>query len=303
MPFGEAVGQGFVNPGVVIANLVEIIGAKGRILIYSPTAAFGNLIGSWAGTAGVDAFGNAYPQGLAIFNHFLTIQDPAQIIFPSGDSMEGTAANLFAAVIGSGAARFLQSLWSGPKGNPIGATDWVQMQLNSGNDGATTDANIEFIYIDIAGNPHDYMTVDSNAVFALGVMFAIDPNVSPSVLETFKPLGTGLGATWTVNQTRYRRMADSAETEIDIAINAQAGGGAAGVFTFANSLPSYYCFAGNYSRAFPLGYNGVTGAVGTNSPSLLVDGNGSLFPGRVRILLPALPATTNVGGVIRFPLS
>jgi hypothetical protein len=36
------------------------------IFIYGGTPAHGNLIGSWAGAAGTDAFGNAYPEGLDI---------------------------------------------------------------------------------------------------------------------------------------------------------------------------------------------------------------------------------------------
>lgn len=43
--------------------IVSVSGAA--VLIYSGTAQLGSLIGSWAGTAGTDAYGNAYPQGLS----------------------------------------------------------------------------------------------------------------------------------------------------------------------------------------------------------------------------------------------
>jgi hypothetical protein len=59
-------GIGFQNTGTVIANTVIIFGAKGKVLIYSGTPAFGNLIGSWAGQAGTDSFGNSYPAGLNV---------------------------------------------------------------------------------------------------------------------------------------------------------------------------------------------------------------------------------------------
>lgn len=44
-----------------------IINSSG-IFLYSGTPAAGNLIGSWASVAGVDAFGNAYPMGLKVYS-------------------------------------------------------------------------------------------------------------------------------------------------------------------------------------------------------------------------------------------
>jgi hypothetical protein len=188
MPFGQSTGQGFVNPGVVVATTVIVEGAKGGIFVYSPSPGAGNLIGSWAAQAGTDQYGNAYPQGLAIFNEFLTIKEPARIEFPSGQAMEGTAANIAGGFNGSGTAEFLQMLLSGPKGNPAGATDWVQIQLNSSDDGATTDANLAFIYVDISGTAHLYGTVDANGFSFTGDGQAADPTVSPTQPETWKTL-------------------------------------------------------------------------------------------------------------------
>jgi hypothetical protein len=56
------------TPGIVFAEIVVIYGTKGAILIYSPTPGAGNLIGSWAGEAGTDQYGNPYPAGLAVGN-------------------------------------------------------------------------------------------------------------------------------------------------------------------------------------------------------------------------------------------
>jgi hypothetical protein len=50
----------------VFANLVVVFGPNESILIYSGTPALGNLIGSWAGTAGTDQYGNSYPAGLSV---------------------------------------------------------------------------------------------------------------------------------------------------------------------------------------------------------------------------------------------
>lgn len=53
--------------GVVRARQVIITGGKNAgIFVYSPTPGIGNLIGSWTSAAGVDQFGNPYPQGLNV---------------------------------------------------------------------------------------------------------------------------------------------------------------------------------------------------------------------------------------------
>lgn len=46
-----------------------IINSAG-IFLYTGTPALGNMSGSWASVAGVDAFGNAYPLGLKIYSAF-----------------------------------------------------------------------------------------------------------------------------------------------------------------------------------------------------------------------------------------
>lgn len=56
---------GLVLSGGTITGPDYIINTSG-IFIYSGTPANGNLIGSWAGAAGTDAFGNAYPQGFNV---------------------------------------------------------------------------------------------------------------------------------------------------------------------------------------------------------------------------------------------
>jgi len=56
---------GLVLSGGTITGPDYIINTSG-IFIYSGTPALGNLIGSWAGSAGTDAFGNVYPQGFNV---------------------------------------------------------------------------------------------------------------------------------------------------------------------------------------------------------------------------------------------
>ena len=59
-------GVGFQNTGIIVANILEIVGAKGRILIYNPTIGKGMLIGSWTGQGFTDSKGNVVPAGFNI---------------------------------------------------------------------------------------------------------------------------------------------------------------------------------------------------------------------------------------------
>lgn len=58
MPFGEAVGEGFVNPGVFTRIVID--GPTQQFLIYSGLPAAGNLIASSVQTSGVDGKGNHF---------------------------------------------------------------------------------------------------------------------------------------------------------------------------------------------------------------------------------------------------
>jgi hypothetical protein len=183
-----------------IFQLLIIEGTSGfsGLFVYSPAPGAGNLIGSWAAALGVDPYGNAYPQGLAIFNHFLTIEDPAKIVFPSGQTLEQTAANIESNFLGgSGAGKYLQMLLSGPQGtsSPAAANDWVQIEFNSSNAGATTDANMQLVYIDITGTPHLYGQMDAAGVATVGGITAGDPTLSPTAAESWKTLALVNGYT------------------------------------------------------------------------------------------------------------
>lgn len=54
------------SAGIVRAAEIIIIGTGPAILVYNPSAGLGNLIGSWAGAAGTDPYGNSYPEGLNV---------------------------------------------------------------------------------------------------------------------------------------------------------------------------------------------------------------------------------------------
>lgn len=95
VPFGNAVGQGFVN-GVVSKITVAVLGPGDGIFIYSPTPALGNLVASFTGAlGGTDSFGNTYQAGLTSYNgsHWVSVQ-AGEIVFSDGtfiSSLNGTA--------------------------------------------------------------------------------------------------------------------------------------------------------------------------------------------------------------------
>lgn len=66
-PYGNAYPQGLnLGAGAITGINFVADGTNGGIFIYSGTPANGNLIGSWAGQSGTDAYGNAYPQGINV---------------------------------------------------------------------------------------------------------------------------------------------------------------------------------------------------------------------------------------------
>lgn len=61
-----AVVAGIINGTVVEGATILADGTSGQILVYQGTAAAGNLIGAWSGTAAADAFANAFIAGLQV---------------------------------------------------------------------------------------------------------------------------------------------------------------------------------------------------------------------------------------------
>lgn len=137
----------------------------------------------------------------------------------------------------------------------------------------------------------------------IGITSPLVAILAGGAFETWHSLG-GLGATgYTILQGRYRYEAiGPGYTVIQVQLQAGAGGGTAGVYTFANTLPAGYQFPGTISNSEPLGYNGTVTA-GGNFGNVLIDPAGAGSPGRVRIDIPALPANTIIGATLLIPLS
>lgn len=60
---------------------IVIDGLRGAIFVYANGGPLGSLVGSWASTAGMDPYGNAYPQGLSVN---LGVISGTTIEFPNG---------------------------------------------------------------------------------------------------------------------------------------------------------------------------------------------------------------------------
>lgn len=77
-------------------NQIIVQGVNAGIFIYNGTPGLGTLIGSWAAVAGVDAYGNTYPQGLYVLtsaniqNAALTKATLSQAIIANSQFNQGT---------------------------------------------------------------------------------------------------------------------------------------------------------------------------------------------------------------------
>jgi len=81
MPFGNAVGEGFTNSSIVIANKVIVFGANEGLWVYDGTPGPGNAPVFWASSAPTDPFGNtltatAGVSGDGIFQAGTTLINP-----------------------------------------------------------------------------------------------------------------------------------------------------------------------------------------------------------------------------------
>jgi hypothetical protein len=96
------------------------------LFFYSGTPALGNMSGSWAQTAGTDAFGNAYPAGLEIYSAL------GSIALSAVDGiLQSVGSSLRQIVIADGGLQFSVPGSQGNASLEIGAT-LREMDFNSG---------------------------------------------------------------------------------------------------------------------------------------------------------------------------
>lgn len=278
------------------SQFVYISPTNGVILVYSGLPANGNLSISIAAVGGVDQFGNSYPTGIGTFGTSDSFAPAITLGVNSADLSQAAFINLFEAGAGTG-TEYFAAQWFGPE--MIAHTDVAVISLFSSAKNGSSAAQGDLFYFSAAGTQYDCLQWTNSGCNIIGLMAGQHPGATVPTAETWQSLGSPSATGYNTLAQRYR-MTPEGECEIDISLVAAAGGGTAGTYTYANTLGSSYQFSGSNTRAYPLGYNS---AAALSPASLLVDPSGSGSPGRVRIILPALPATTSIGNTFCMPLT
>lgn len=146
----------------------------------------------------------------------LSIQDPAVLQFPSGQSWEESpSANVQVAVGGTSPAQFIQMAFIGPATNAVGARDRVWLTFNSAAENNTSSANLELTYEGSNGTNHEYAYMDITGLNILaGSIVAVDPGSSPATPATWHTIALQNGYSAGTNNgftdvPQVRMMADN----------------------------------------------------------------------------------------------
>jgi hypothetical protein len=240
------------------------------IFFYSGTPALGNLVLALTNSAGSDSFGNVYVQGITIGNAS-GVQVLIEIItgvqaamqFPTNAAIESVAANMTANNNGSGVTEFLQLVISGPRLNVSAAQDWVQILMNSANQGNTSDANMELLYIGSNQNPHVYGVLDGTGFAITGGVTAAHPGTIPAVAETWQT--TAVGNSWTGGPLNFQKLPDNT-----VLLMASLVTSAAAVNGTIATLPL------GYRPANPQPFNGTHALAASFNEHWVINTNGTL---------------------------
>jgi hypothetical protein len=314
------------------ARVVVVFGPAGSVsgvFVYSPgttpgpgnppiaamsasaTDPFGNDItpGDASSLGTIIAIGATPSGGTPSFIQLAPATPSAQINIGSGDPLEAVAAHIDSLISGGGASRNLNLRLTSPKavGFPNAAAS--MFLASEAVDGSASPLWLVSATDGVNSSSFEVTPTGTNAIVGPFKSTA-GSAASPSLISTdvWSSLGSPAIANVTVNQARYALMPFGANAVammcIDVALTA-TGAVAAGVYTFANTLPAgppNYQFPGTYTRSFPVGFNGTI-TTATNNANLLVDGAGQPAPGRVRLQIPALPINTSISVTCFIPLN
>lgn len=286
-----------------IPNLVIIETGTGftGLFVYDPAPGTGNLIVSIAPPGiGSDPYGNPITgDGLTVYDALASGEarqifvGPRAISLRTGAVAEATHARVGDNIIGT----LLQLQLISP--STTGAADIAEIDLNSNNTGGTSVAQGLIVYNDTAAAAHNYATWDASGFnVAAGSIVGVTPGTgtlaTPATAETWHSLGSPTATGFTSNIGQYRLTAEG-ETEIDVKLTANAGGGTAGTYSYANTLPAAYRTP--TTRIYPLGFNSTyVSAAAANA--LIVNSSGV-----VQVKVSALVAATIAGTTVRVPLN
>lgn len=288
-----------------IANLVVIssqTGAYTGLFIYDPAPGTGNLLASAAAPSiGADPYGNdVVGGGFAVYDvggcasPQLIFVGPKAISIRTGQPAEATFARVGSEATLPGGRLGLQIVGA----STTGLSDTVEIDLFSNLSSGADQANGQIVYNNPAGGTDVYATWDAAGfVIAAGSITAVTPGTgttsTPATAETWHSLGSPSATGFTSNVGQYRLTAEG-ETEIDVNLTANVGGGTAGTYSYATTLPAAY--RPPTTRIYPLGFN-QTLASGV-SCALIVKSTGE-----VDVKLAALSAGTIAGTTARVPLN
>lgn len=271
-----------IPPGATSTQArIVIDGVRGAIFVYQAGAPLGNLVGSWAGSAGTDPYGNVYPEG---FSGLLGV-------------IQGTTFFVYA---GTPAAGNLIGSWSGTAGTdafgntyPAGFSAFQGrlsgMQITSPVISGGSGSGLALTMCTInSSNWNQGNITESTIVFDSGggkqLLYTTTTTVTtittPGAFNVTPPVG--------VNSVRAQLWGASAGGGGG---NSGAGGEAGGGAEYAEE-PAYAVIGGQqYS-----GYVGVGGGGGTTG-NAGNNGQASTFDGGNVFANPGLAGTGGVGGL------
>lgn len=320
-----------VAPGagtVIRARVVIVFGPAGTIngvFVYAPgtTPRLGNPPIAAITASATDPYGNSVQPGAASsLGTIITFGStpaggtpsfvqlvpgsPARMLVGTGDADESQAAGVVSDITGAGTSRQLIAIMENAFVTGAGPAHLAQVQLYSASPDVTQLAQV--VLIANSNVSSCQVTVSPSGTTVTGPFTSVTgapANPSLVTTDTWQGLGSPGIANTTVNTSQYARMpfgvGTSPMTCIDVAITVNAGGAAAGVYTFASTLAAAYRFPGNYSRSYPVGFNGTI-TTATNNSDMIIDGAGTANPGRVRLQIPALPVNTEITATLFIPL-
>ncbi|MGH3275891.1 MAG: hypothetical protein ACRDNZ_16395, partial [Streptosporangiaceae bacterium] len=219
---GAAITGGTVDGTVITGSVLEnsagnpktSIGADGSIKITNSAGDLIFEIGpdgtvTWYSAAGAVLMQQS-PAGV------LSIQDPALIEFPSGQSWEEPGpANILAQVGGTSPAQYIQMALEGPAITTTGAHDRVWIVFNSAAEDDSSSANLGIQYQGSNGVFHQQAVLDETGFNILaGSITAADPGSSPAVPASWHTIALQNGYTAGTNNgytdvPQLRMMADN----------------------------------------------------------------------------------------------
>lgn len=268
------------SSSVIRARIIIVTGPGDGVFAYASgtTPGLGNPPIAWLTGGGlVDPYGNVLPSVMGV---------EGDGIFSStgGSGTTFIAGNLIAIVPTGGGSSAI-----------FGAPGPGIAYMVSGTELAADSEAFLYLMSQLASG------VGTPLAILSAPLVAALPGGAATSPEVWHSLGTAGATGCTLLEARYRMTAEG-ECEIDIALEAGAGGSTAGTYTWSNLLPAAYQFPGSFLRNYPFSFNApITTA--TQNSVIVVDGATAAVPGRVRMTIPAVAANVFFTGTCRIPLT